>query len=432
MELNNEKYSRSKGRIDCTVDNIVTFLNNDSKFAGRLMYNAYTNEQECDGEEITDEVFNRIVNDVERGLGEFVPNKVRNALDELFADPTKQYNPLKDYLKGLAWDGVKRIETACIDWLKADDTRLYRAMTLKWFFGGVKRAMEPGCKFDGVIILQGPQGIGKSLFCERLSAGFGVADNIDIDQSKEYVPLLKTSWICVMDELRGFTRKEQNAIKNFLSKTEDKVRLAYRTNSKVYKRHCVFIGSTNDDTFLNDYSQMTERRYWVIKCNATEKDGSYLYKHFTKDVVDQLWAEAYYLYKKNPDYELELEPDLKQLLKEDQRQYKTFIDDPTYEFLKDILTRKYPNKEFQYNQFRDMIERPSEYNGVYELDRIPVRFINNIIAESRCTVTRSSAWLKTVMDDLGWKKMSCMYKATGKKESCWKRIDSNGLFNDEE
>ena len=130
MELNNEKYSRSKGRIDCTVDNIVTFLNNDSKFAGRLMYNAYTNEQECDGEEITDEVFNRIVNDVERGLGEFVPNKVRNALDELFADPTKQYNPLKDYLKGLAWDGVKRLETACIDWLKADDTRLYRAMKI--------------------------------------------------------------------------------------------------------------------------------------------------------------------------------------------------------------------------------------------------------------------------------------------------------------
>ena len=193
MTLNSNMYTRSKGKIDCTTDNIVTFLNIDSRFAGRLMYNAYTNEQECDGEEITDEVFNRIVNDVERGLGYFVPNKVKSALDDLFADPAKQYNPLKDYLKGLAWDGVKRIETSCIDWLKADDTRLYRAMTLKWFFGGVKRAMEPGCKFDGVIILQGAQGIGKSLFCERLSAGFGVADNIDIDQSKEYVPLLKTS-----------------------------------------------------------------------------------------------------------------------------------------------------------------------------------------------------------------------------------------------
>ena len=79
-----------------------------------------------------------------------------------------------------------------------------------------------------------------------------------------------------------------------------------------------------------------------------------------------------------------------------------------------------------------MVEKPSEYNGVHEIDRIPVRFINNILSESRCASSRSAAWLKTVMEDLGWKKTSCLYKATDKKEMCWKRIDSNGLFNDEE
>ena len=119
------------------------------------------------------------------------------------------------------------------------------------------------------------------------------------------------------------------------------------------------------------------------------------------------------------------------MLKEDQKQYKSFVDDPTYEFLRNILTRKYPSKEFDYDQFKNMIERPSEYKGTSEIDRIPVRFINNILSESRCASSRSAAWLKTVMEDLGWKKGTCMYKGTGNREMCWKKRDSS-LFNEEE
>lgn len=434
MSVNSNKYTTHKGVVENTGDNILVFLNNDSSFTNRLRYNTYTDEPECDGEELTDEIYNRIALDVEKGLGFYAPQKVRAVIDEFFADPVHQYHPVKDYLKSLAWDGNKRVETMCIDWLKAEDTPLTRAMTKKWMIGAVKRIMEPGCKFDGVILLQGVQGIGKSTFCERLSVGFGVADNIDIEDAKEYVPLLNTSWICLMDELRGFTKKEQTTIKNFISKREDKVRLAYKSMAKTYKRHCVFIGSTNNEAFLNDYSQMTERRYWVIKCNATEDNGKYLGTNFTRDVIDQLWAEAYYLYKKDPNYYLDLEDDLKEMLKEDQKQYKTFIEDPAYEFLKDILSRKYPSKEFMDDQFMRIVERPSEYNGKYELDRIPVRFINNVLASNKCISARSTAWLKTVMDELGWTKASYMYKATGKREMCWKRKSTleEELFNDEE
>ena len=421
-----------KGKIENSPENIMNFINNDPLYAGKIKLNTFTNRLEYDGKSFTDRDFSCIAVDVRSNLGFFNPTLVRQTLDKMMSDPIYQYNPVEKYLKSLAWDGNKRIEQMYTTWFKADDTRLNRAKAKKLMIAGVRRALEPGCKFDNVLVLKGDQGIGKSIFCERLSAGFGTADISNIEEKEKYIYPLMTNWICVIDELRSLNKYDQKAIKKFFSATEDDVRLVYERGSQKFKRHCVFIGSTNDDTFLNDYSQMTERRFWVIDCKAKRDNGDYVYTHFTKDVVDQLWAEAYYLYKKDPNYSLELEPELYRELEEEQKKYKSFSDDPTCEFLKDILTRKYPNKEFQYDQFKNMVEKPSEYNGVYEIERIPVRFINNILSESRCASSRSAAWLKTVMEELGWKKTSCLYKATDKKESCWKRIDSNGLFNDEE
>ena len=425
-------YTYYKGEIEKSPENIINYLNIDPLYAGKIKLNTFTSRLEYNGKPFSDRDFECIASDVRSNLGFFNPTLVKFSISKMISDPTYQYSPLKDYLKGLAWDGNKRVETSYIDWLKADDTRLNRAFALKWFYGGVKRAMEPGCKFDNVVVLKGPQGIGKSLFCERLSAGFGTTSIEKIDNASECANFLSQNWICVINELRNLKKFDQDTVKDFFTRTKDSGRLPYDKYGCEYDRHCMFIGSTNDDTFLSDYSQMTERRYWVVNCNATEEDGKYLFKNFTKDVVDQLWAEAYYMYKKDPNYELVLEPELSEMLKEDQKKYKTFSDDPTCEFLKDILTRKYPSKEFEYNQFKDMVERPSEYNGTTEIERIPVRFINYILSESRCASTRSAAWLKTVMGELGWKKCACVYKGTGRTEMCWKKIDSNGLFNDEE
>ena len=432
MGKKNKLFTYSNGKPECTVDNIIKFINNEPKYAGKLKLNTFTSRYEFDGEKYSDKKATLISNDVERSLGFYNPTKVRDAIEEIFSYPENQYNPVEDYLKGLAWDGNKRVEQMCTTWLKADDTRLNRAKAKKFMIAGVKRILEPGCKFDNVVILKGDQGIGKSIFCKRLSAGFGTVNIKNIEEPEKYLYLLNRNWICVLDELRSLKKYDPDTIKTFFSAEDDEARLAYERESEAFKRHCIFIGSTNDDTFLNDYSQMTERRFWVIDCKAKKDNGYYVFNNFTKDVVDQLWAEAYYMYKKDPNYDLELEPDLYSELEEEQKMYKSFSDDPTYEFLKDILTRKYPSKEFQYNQFKDMVEKPSEYNNVYEIDRIPVRFISNILAESRCVSSRSAAWLKTVMEDLGWKKTSCLYKATDKKEMCWKRIDSGGLFNDEE
>ena len=432
MSNRNKLFTYNNGKPECTMKNITTFLNTEPKYAGKLKKNLFTGRKEFDGESISEDIISDIVGDIEEGLGFYNPAKVKDSIGKMLRRPEFQYNPVEYYLKGLAWDGNKRIEKMYSTWLGADDTPLNRAKAMKFMRAAVKRVEEPGSKFDSVIVLKGDQGIGKSIFCERLSAGFGTTSIEKIDNASECANFLSQNWICVINELRNLKKFDQDTVKDFFTRTKDSGRLPYDKYGCEYDRHCMFIGSTNDDTFLSDYSQMTERRYWVVNCNATEEDGKYLFKNFTKDVVDQLWAEAYYMYKKDPNYELVLEPELSEMLKEDQKKYKTFSDDPTCEFLKDILTRKYPSKEFEYNQFKDMVERPSEYNGTSEIERIPVRFINYILSESRCASTRSAAWLKTVMGELGWKKCACVYKGTGRTEMCWKKIDSNGLFNDEE
>ena len=76
----------------------------------------------------------------------------------------RSYNPVQDFILQEDWDYVPRISRAIIDYLGAEDTPLVREQTKLWFVAAVARVFEPGCKFDNVLTLPGPQGIGKSTF----------------------------------------------------------------------------------------------------------------------------------------------------------------------------------------------------------------------------------------------------------------------------
>jgi len=99
------------------------------------------------------------------------------------------------------------------------------------------------------------------------------------------VETLNRSWIVAFDELSGITRKDLADIKSFLSKSSETVRLAYARNPETYKRHCIFIGSTNEDNFLRDYTASMERRFWVIECTRDNRNNI-VGEGFTSEVVD--------------------------------------------------------------------------------------------------------------------------------------------------
>ena len=99
----------------------------------------------------------------------FSSTKLKNAL--LKASAERAFHPIKEYLEALPeWDGTKRLESLLIDYLGAEDNSYVRAVTRKTLTAAVARVFEPGVKFDTVLVLSGPQGIGKSMIFAKLGS----------------------------------------------------------------------------------------------------------------------------------------------------------------------------------------------------------------------------------------------------------------------
>lgn len=197
-----------------------------------------------------------------------------------------RFHPLRDYFNKLLWDGVPRIETLFIDYLGVKDTVLNRTMSKKWLIAAVKRVFEPGCKFDNVIVLVGSQGIGKTFLLTKLGMQWFNNSLPDIN-SKDALQSLHGSFIIELGELAATKKSDNETIKAFLSKIEDKFRAPYDRLPEKHKRQCIFAGTTNDYLFLKD--RTGNRRFWPLECSKGKKS---IFTDLTADEIDQIWAEA--------------------------------------------------------------------------------------------------------------------------------------------
>ncbi len=213
--------------------------------------------------------------------------KIHDALSKYFK--AIETHSVKDYLHGLVWDGVSRLDTLFIDYLGAEDTVYVREATRKAFTAAVTRVEKPGTKFDVMTILCGPQGIGKSTILNRMGRDW-FTDSLVSFEGKDSIELLQGNWIIEVGELNGMSRSEVNHIKQFLSCEVDKFRAAYGRRTQAVPRQCVFFGTTNDVTFLRD--QTGARRFWPIDVGEFQPKYS-VFKDLTDEVIDQIWAEAY-------------------------------------------------------------------------------------------------------------------------------------------
>ena len=211
-------------------------------------------------------------------------DKIQDALDIVRQE--NAFDPVQEYLTGLEWDGVERLDTMLVRWMGAEDNKYVRAVTRKWMCAAVARAMHPGCKFDNMLILIGRQGIGKSNLARALSRGWFTDSLGRMDSSKDAYERLSGVWIAEIAELAAAKKAEVEDIKNFISKQEDTFRRAYARENSTFKRHCVFYGSTNDQEFLRD--RTGARRFWPVEVTGFDRGQL---KGF-EDEVDQLWAEA--------------------------------------------------------------------------------------------------------------------------------------------
>jgi predicted P-loop ATPase len=214
----------------------------------------------------------------------------KNMIQNAFVEVTHQnsFHPVKEYLEGLEWDGVKRLETMFPDYLGADDSEYTREITRKWMMAAIRRIYNPGIKFDHVPVLSGVERSGKSFVASKLGGEWFTQSLKKLDP-KESGEILLKNWIVEIGELSALKKSSTEEIKDFISRTSDDFRPSYGRVVVNHPRHCVFIGTTNNPEYLRDDNG--DRRFWSIPVDPKKRKYN-PFKELTDDVVNQIWAEA--------------------------------------------------------------------------------------------------------------------------------------------
>ena len=335
------EYSKS-GKLQCTIANIILILENDPALKGHIVHDLFAGYDGVVGGlpwnknavQWTDQDDANLRVWLEKHYGLTGKEKIADALTAVLTNHS--YHPIRDYLNGLTWDGVPRLERLIIDYIGAEDTELNRVMTRKHFTAAVARVFHPGCKYDYCLVMTGPEGAGKSTLLNKMG-GLWFNDSITTTEGKEGMDQLRRAWIIEMGELASIKRSDVESIKAYLSKRVDIYRAAYARRAAEHPRQCIFCGTTNEALFLK--GDNGNRRFWVIQIDPTRRKHSKWQEAIDRD-RDQLWAEAVHCYRAGE--KLYLDDRLEAQAKQRQAEYNDDHDDPLADMLYQFLDAKLP------------------------------------------------------------------------------------------
>ena len=208
------------------------------------------------------------------------------------------YNPVKDYLQEITWDGIDRFPK--IFEILGVQSNLEQSLVRKWFyqtaalpFNTIENPIQP----EGVLILKGAEGIGKTRFFLLMSPvplWFQSLDKELTTKNKDILIQMLSAWIGEIGEIDRTFKANKSDVKNFMTLTKDSIRKPYAREPITKARSTSFCGTTNKDEFLNDDTGF--RRWWVIPVNQKIDMGN-----FTQpDNLHQFWAQCYAAVCENP------------------------------------------------------------------------------------------------------------------------------------
>lgn len=193
------------------------------------------------------------------------------------------FHPVREYLASLTWDGTPRLDVWLEDYLGVARTEYSMRVAKWWLMGAVKRVLQPGCKFDYCLVLEGPQGKGKSTALRIIGRDWFGDTDLDLSH-KDSMSALRGKWVYEIAELGALARSEEKRQKSFLSRTIDEYRPVYGRREIKAPRQLVFGGSTNEFEWNKDPTG--GRRFWPVECHGEfNLDG-------LRAALDQLYAEA--------------------------------------------------------------------------------------------------------------------------------------------
>jgi predicted P-loop ATPase len=281
-----------------TLYNLMTYLQNLPGLGGSIKFNQLTNQTEWKGRPIEDTDYVDIQIMVEQAG--FTPSKndIPATINRLAKD--NAYHPIREYLDGLKWDGVNRLNRFLPILFGTPDTPYEQAIGSKWMIGAVARIYEPGCKMDNMLVLEGPQDLGKS---SALRALFGAAYFTEmvneLRDHKRFVEQIMGKWVVEFAELSAIRRADVEMVKAVITMQVDRTQRNYARTATEHPRQCVLAASVNpktDSGYLTDPTG--NRRFWPVRCTAID-----LPKIVRKR--DQLWAEAVERYRLSEEWWLD-------------------------------------------------------------------------------------------------------------------------------
>ena len=329
------------------LQTLLQVLQKDEKTYRLFGYNEFTNDTEFLKAPPWDPLVavGSTINDID-----MISLKVYLSMHHAFEPPTGsigeaiayeasnyKYHPVRDFINKLVWDKKERLSTWLITGAGAEDNVYVRAVARKVLVAAVARVFNPGCMFQYMLVLEGEQGIGKSWLVSILGGKWFTELNIT-EEDKDVVEYMRGRWIIEVPEMVCARKTEVDHLKAFITKTKDRVRLAYRRNATDFHRQSILIGTINpsgDNSYLRD--DTGGRRFWPVMCGSIDIN-------WMKANRDQLIAEAFEVYKSGTE-ELHLtDPEVLMIAKE--RQEERQQEDVWTQYIKEYMATLAPGKGF--------------------------------------------------------------------------------------
>lgn len=199
------------------------------------------------------------------------------------------YHPIVKCIKDKTWDSVSRVKEF-IATLETDNPKFTYQIVLTWMVAAVAAAFsEDGFINQGVLVIQGKQGIGKSTFVKKLEPinCSAIKEGVFLDPTnKDSISQIASYWVVELGELDSiFSKSAIGRIKSYITMEYDFLRTPYARKPIKLARRTAYVATVNENNFLID--DTGNRRWWCISVNKINEHNL---------DMQQVWAEVYYLW----------------------------------------------------------------------------------------------------------------------------------------
>lgn len=297
-------YNRD-GKLEGTLHNLLLILENDERLAGLWWLNESSNQILLS----RDPVWNggskhEFVDSDTYELTAWLQNPQRygircsdDAVHKAVVTVARRYkrHPIREYLTGLAWDGVPRVETMLIDMFGAADSEYTRRAAQCWMVSAAARVLwhdprqpSTGAQVDFMLVLEGEQGKRKSSALREICGSEWFVETSESPSGTDFYQVIQGAWIVEIGEMDSFSKADVTSVKTAITRRVDKFRAPYERQPRSYRRECVFAGTTNEHQYLRDPTG--GRRFLPVITKGEVRID------LIKEHRDQLWAEAVHLF----------------------------------------------------------------------------------------------------------------------------------------